>query len=205
MNETTQRWIPAFGDVLRGEKDHLSQLQEEHNLGVVLRQSLVATVGCGIVFGVALGSYGASLPQLFSSGVKVPLLLLGTTALCFPSFHVLQTVKATRPMSLAQSAALQATALSTTSIVWAALSLPLFFLVGTTGHYTLAQFLALAPGRERGRRSRPAARTFLLQLSQRAAGIRRSAGPRLITPIEIASTAHRSTAALSFIHGAERG
>ena len=38
-----------------------------------------------------------------------------------------------------------------------------------------------------------------------AAGIRRSAGPRLITSIKIASTAHRSTAALSLIHGAERG
>ncbi|MGB6851983.1 MAG: hypothetical protein WBG49_05240, partial [Thermoanaerobaculia bacterium] len=58
----------------------------------------------------------------------------------------LQTAKASEPMNLAQSAALQATALSTIATIWGALSLPLFFLVSTTGHYMLAQFLALAVG-----------------------------------------------------------
>ena len=57
---------------------------------------------------------------------------------------MLQIAKAPEPMSLLQSATLQATALATIGSLWGALSLPLFFLVGTTGNYKLAQFLALA-------------------------------------------------------------
>jgi hypothetical protein len=55
-------------------------------------------------------------------------------------------LRAPRALSLAQSVALQATALSATAVVWAAFSLPLFFLAGTTQHYALAQFLALGVG-----------------------------------------------------------
>lgn len=146
MTETTISWTQPLESALRGEKDLLSQLRERRNLPTVLLQSLLASLIGAAVFGLALGSYGGSSAQIIASAIKVPLLLLGTTALCFPSFHVLQTAKAPEPMSLAQSAALQATALSTIGAIWGALSMPLFFLVSTTGQYMLAQFLALAVG-----------------------------------------------------------
>lgn len=146
MTDTTVTWTQPFSSALKGEKDLLSQLRERRNLSTVLWQSLVASLVGAVVFGIALGSYGGSPAQILASAIKVPLLLLGTSALCFPSFHVLQTAKAPEPMTLAQSAALQATALSTIGAIWGALSLPLFFLVSTTGQYLLAQFLALAVG-----------------------------------------------------------
>lgn len=146
MSNTAMPWTHPLSIALRGEKDLLAQLREARNQPKVLGHSLLATLIGAAVFGVALGSYGMSPAQIVASAVKVPLLLLGTSTLCFPAFHVFQTAKASEPMSLVQSAALQATALSTTATIWAALSLPLFFLVSTTGHYTLAQFLALAVG-----------------------------------------------------------
>lgn len=146
MSDTAIPWNPRLLGALRGEEDMLARLQEERRQPEVLRHSLLAALLGAAVFGVALGSYGMSAAQVAAAAVKVPLLLVGTSLLCFPAFHVLQSVKASRPMSLVQAAALQATALATTALIWAALSLPLFFLVSTTGHYTLAQFLALAVG-----------------------------------------------------------
>lgn len=146
MTDTAIPWTHQLPVALRGEKNLLAQLREARDQPKVLRQSLLAALIGAAVFGMALGSYGMSPAQIVASAFKVPLLLLGTNILCFPSFHVFQTVKVSEPMSLVQSAALQATALATTATIWAALSLPLFFLVSTTGHYTLAQFLALAVG-----------------------------------------------------------
>lgn len=146
MSDTAMPLTHPLSEALRSEKDLLARLRDARSQPELLRQSLLAAVVGASVFGVALGSYGMSPAQIVASAIKVPLLLLGTSILCFPSFHVFQSVKASEPMSLIQSAALQATALSTTAVIWAALSLPLFFLVSTTGHYTLAQFLALAVG-----------------------------------------------------------
>ncbi len=144
MSETTLPWTHPLGVALRGESELVSQLREGRNLPSVLGHSLLASLVGAAVFGIALGSYGGSPAQVLASAIKGPLLLLGTTALCFPSFYMLQMAKAPEPMSLLQSATLQATALATIGSLWGALSLPLFFLVGTTGNYKLAQFLALA-------------------------------------------------------------
>jgi tetratricopeptide (TPR) repeat protein len=177
MSDTAMPWSQGLSVALRGEKDLLAQLCEERHQPKVLRHSLLATLVGAAVFGVALGSYGMSAVQIVASAVKVPLLLFGTTALCFPSFHVFQTVKASKPMSLVQSAALQATALSTTAMIWAALSLPLFFLVSTTGHYALAQFLALpvdrrlSPVERRRIRTSPEAASVSLSSRLRLCGL----------------------------------
>ncbi|MDH3523858.1 MAG: hypothetical protein OES32_09755 [Acidobacteriota bacterium] len=146
MSDAAMPWTRPLSGALCSEKELLAQLREAPNQPAALRHSLLAALVGAAVFGVALGSYGMSAAQMVVSAVKVPLLLLGTGALCFPAFYVFQAVKASEPMSFVQSAALQATALSTTAMIWAALSLPLFFLVSTTGHYTLTQFLALAVG-----------------------------------------------------------
>lgn len=109
------------------------------------RQLILAAVGATL-FGAALGTYGWNLEQVMASAVKAPLLLLGATALCFPSFYVLQLLRASRPATLARAAALQAAALGATGAVWGSLSLPLVFLTTTTVHYRLTQFLALVIG-----------------------------------------------------------
>jgi hypothetical protein len=115
-----------------------------------LRRRIVTSLLCAILgaggFGVALGVYARSAPQTFLSAVKAPLLLLGTAAICFPAFYVLQRLRAPRPISLAQALALQTSSLGAVGIVWASLAPPILLLVGTAYNYTMAQTLALAVG-----------------------------------------------------------
>ena len=111
-----------------------------------MRRALVLGLGGAAAFGVALGSFGGSPLQMIASAFKVPLLLLGTTVLCFPAFHVLQLTRATRPLSLASALALHVHAWAATALWWGALALPLLFLASTVQHYRLAQLLALVVG-----------------------------------------------------------
>jgi hypothetical protein len=46
------------------------------------------------------GLYACTLAQFLASALKEPLLLLGTTAVCFPTFFVMQYVLAPRALSL---------------------------------------------------------------------------------------------------------
>ena len=132
--------------VLRDETSVIEQISGGRDLGRTTRQALVWGAAAAALFGVTLGTYDQSWIQVLSSAVKLPLLLFGSAALCFPTFHAVQVLRAPKALSLAQSVALQATALSSTALVWASFSLPLFFLIGTTRHYKLAQFLALGVG-----------------------------------------------------------
>lgn len=141
----TKTWgVPQ--EVLRDEGSVFDQIRGGGDLRRTIRDSLVWSMIAAAIFGATLGAYGQSAAPIVSSALKVPLLLVGSAALCFPTFHVLQVLRAPKALSLWQSAALQTTSLSATAVIWAAFSVPLFFLVGTTQHYTLAQFLALAVG-----------------------------------------------------------
>ena len=57
-----------------------------------LRSSLVWLLALGSLYGFAMGSYNGLLGQSWlyalSSAVKLPLLMLGTTLLCFPALYV---------------------------------------------------------------------------------------------------------------------
>jgi hypothetical protein len=132
--------------VLRDDESVFGQISKSENLTHTIRDSILWSMAAAAVFGATLGAYGHSAAQILSSAIKVPLLLVGSAALCFPTFHVLQVLRAPKALSLKQSVALHTTSLSAIALIWAAFSLPLFFLVGTTQHYTLAQFLALAVG-----------------------------------------------------------
>jgi hypothetical protein len=109
-------------------------------------QALMCSLGGATLFGVALGSFGGSGAQMVASGLKAPMLLLGTTALCLPAFHVMQLTRSPRPLSLGQSLSIQAHALAAIGLWWGALALPLLFLASTVQHYRLAQGLALLVG-----------------------------------------------------------
>jgi len=112
----------------------------------LVRANLLLSIAGSALFGMALGAYGLSAPQILISTIKVPLLLLGTTVLCFPTFWVLQSGRECRPLTLARSASVQSLALATTGVIWGALAPPLLFLVVSTSHYRLTQFLALTVG-----------------------------------------------------------
>lgn len=112
---------------------------------LALRSAWTALLGSAL-FGAALGSYtGAPLPMLVSA-LKVPLLLAGTATICFPTFFVVQALRSGRPLTAARALVLQTNALAVVGLVWGSFSLPVLFLLGTTGHYVLAQWLALGIG-----------------------------------------------------------
>lgn len=113
---------------------------------LTIARALMVSVAGAALYGVALGSFGGSPSQMLSSALKAPMLLLGTTALCFPAFYVLQLTRAAHPLSLVQALSVKAGALAATALWWGALSLPLSFLASTAQHYRLAQVLALAVG-----------------------------------------------------------
>jgi hypothetical protein len=154
--------------VLRNETTVIEGIGSQRDLGRTTRQALFWGAAAAALFGVTLGAYGQSWIQIVSSAVKLPLLLFGSAAICFPTFHAMQVLRAPRELSLAQSLALQATALSSTAMVWASFSLPLFFLIGTTRHYRFAQFLALGVGAAGG----------FIGLARLLAGYRRLCNPQ---------------------------
>jgi hypothetical protein len=65
-----------------------------------LKWLFILLVICGLFYGAVMGSYSGLTPsrfhQLLYSGLKVPLLLLVTFALCLPSFFVVNTVAGLR-------------------------------------------------------------------------------------------------------------
>lgn len=131
---------------LSGDYGLLETTDDPQTLRQILRRSLLWSACGAAIFGIALGSYAFSPAQIVASAIKLPLLLLGATALCFPAFFVLQSLLTRRPISLLKAAALQSTALTAIALIWASFSLPLFFLVATTHHYRLAKLLALVVG-----------------------------------------------------------
>lgn len=133
-------------DLLRDRGDFLDGVEDTGQVRAVIGRSLLtAVLGAGF-FGLALGGYAQSLPQMLASAIKVPLLLLGTAVLCFPTFHAFQVWRGPRPLSLMESVALQTTALASVALIWASMSAPIIFLVSSTRHYQLAQILALVVG-----------------------------------------------------------
>jgi len=88
--------LRAIDDFLRGRGIFAPDAPLTHRL----RWLLVLLLACGLFYGAVMGAYSGLTPsrlhQLLYSGIKVPLLLLATFALCLPSFFVVNTVAGLR-------------------------------------------------------------------------------------------------------------
>src|SRR3970040_868786 len=91
-------------DAALGEAGELdARIRETRGFDRATRRSLAWSLAGAAAFGAALGVYAHSTAQLRLPALKVPLLLLGTAGLCFPAFHVLQRLRAPRPLAVTQS------------------------------------------------------------------------------------------------------
>ncbi|HEV8266907.1 MAG TPA: hypothetical protein VGR00_01690 [Thermoanaerobaculia bacterium] len=124
----------------------IDRIRRTDDLPGLSRRSLLFILAGSAAFGLALGSYAGGFWQVVASAVKVPLLLLGTAFLSFPTYFVLQMLRGSRPLTLDAAVALQLSSLSATAVLWGSFAPPLLFLVGSTHHYRLAQFFSLAIG-----------------------------------------------------------
>lgn len=136
----------AAAYVLRDREALFERIRQERDLTGLILQGVLTGVAGSAIFGIALGIYAQTFSQIAASALKLPILLLGTVILCFPVFHLLQSGQAERPLRLEASLALQATALGAVAVVWGCLSPAVMFLVSSTQHYRLCQFLAVGVG-----------------------------------------------------------
>jgi hypothetical protein len=80
-------------------------------------------------------------PQFLASALKVPLLLIGTTVLCFPSFFIVQYVLAPRALSLRTAVVLQASTLAIIASTWAVVALPCSLFIANAQNYAATKLL----------------------------------------------------------------
>jgi hypothetical protein len=137
--------VPGL-DLLRRRRSLYERIGARDALWSLIGSTLATGLVGAAIFGMALGAYGGTPLQLLSSAIKLPLLLLGTAAICLPSFYVLQSWRSPSPLDAKQTLALQATTLGALGLVWASLAPPALFLITSTRDYRLSQLLALAIG-----------------------------------------------------------
>lgn len=132
--------------ILRDQAQLFDRIRRADDLDGLIRQSLLTAIIGAAVFGAALGTYAQTPSQMAASTLKLPILLLGATLICFPAFHVLQSWRARAPLALRAGVALQSVSLASVALIWGSLSPAVLFLVTSTQHYRLCQFLAVGVG-----------------------------------------------------------
>jgi hypothetical protein len=125
-----------------------SEVTEGIALGRKIAYGLATLVALCALYGAAAGAYAGPL-QALAAAVKLPVLFLGTLAICFPGFYIVQVLVGSR-LRLAQVLALVSGALALTAILLAAVvPVTVFFLLtGGTYHFLslLHAVIVLAAG-----------------------------------------------------------
>jgi len=122
--------------ILSDRERYFAEVTAGEGLGAKLRSAVVTLVGLGALYGAAAGAY-AGPAQALATALKLPLLFLGTLAICFPGFFVVQVLVGSR-LRLAQVLALVLGALALSAILLAAVvPVTAFFLLTGANYYFL--------------------------------------------------------------------
>ena len=127
----------AFLTEILSDRDRFfTEVAEGEGLRSKLVHALWTLVGLSALYGAATGAY-ASPAQAVSAALKLPLLFLGTLAICFPGFFVIQVLVGSR-LRLLQVMTLVLGALSLSAILLAAaVPITVFFLSTGANYYFL--------------------------------------------------------------------
>ena len=77
------------------EIDALLRGEGRHAVGgwrLPVARLLAVLVGCSVLYGLVMGSFGGNALQAAWSGLKLPLLVLAASAMCLPNFYVVNLV-----------------------------------------------------------------------------------------------------------------
>lgn len=122
--------------ILSDRERFFTEVAEGDSLGRKLVHALCTLLGLCALYGAAAGAY-AGPAQAVSAAIKLPLLFLGTLAICFPGFFVVQVLVGSR-LRLQQVLALVLGALSLSAVVLAAVvPITAFFLLTGADYYFL--------------------------------------------------------------------
>ena len=128
-----------LSQLLSDREQFFAQVTEGEDLGRKIAYALGTLIGLCALYGAAAGAY-ASPWQSLSAAIKLPVLFMGTLAICFPGFFVIQVLVGSR-LRLSQVLALVAGALALSAILLAAVvPVTLFFLM-TGGNYYFLELL----------------------------------------------------------------
>jgi len=122
--------------ILSDRDRYFTEVAEGEGLSAKLTHSLVVLLMlCGLYVAVA-GAYSGPA-QALAAAIKLPLLFLGTLAICFPGFYVVQVLLGSR-LRLPQVLALVMGALALSAVVLAAVvPVSAFFLLTGANYYFL--------------------------------------------------------------------
>ena len=131
---------PGFGQflarILSDRERFFTEVAEGDGLPAKLVHALWTLLALCALYGAAAGAY-AGPTQSVSAAIKLPLLFLGTLAICFPGFFVIQVLVGSR-LRLSQVLALVLGALSLSAVVLAAVvPITVFFLLTGANYYFL--------------------------------------------------------------------
>jgi len=122
--------------ILSEREQFFAEVEAGDGLGAKLGYSLGVLVALSALYGAAAGAYAGPL-QAVSAAIKLPALFLGTLAICFPGFYIVQVLVGSR-LRLMQVLALVMGALALTAILLAAIvPVTLFFLFTGANYYFL--------------------------------------------------------------------
>ena len=122
--------------ILSDRDRYFSEVVEGEGLRSKLASALWTLIGLSALYGAAAGAY-AGPAQALSAALKLPFLFLGTLAICFPGFFVIQVLVGSR-LKLSQVLALVLGALSLSAILLAAVvPITVFFLLTGANYYFL--------------------------------------------------------------------
>ena len=127
---------------LVAEGDALLRAEGRYSIGrgrVPVEHLALLLVVCGFLYGAAMGSFGVHPLQALYSGLKVPLLLVISTAVCLPNFFVLNTLLGLRDDF---AAAIRGVLAAQATVAVALLSLlpVIVFFYASSSDYRLALF-----------------------------------------------------------------
>jgi hypothetical protein len=134
---------PGLWMLFEGMRDpaRIPRFLEQVDFRRAAAQSLLLALAGSALFGLWTGLYAMTLPQFLASLLKVPLLLIGTTAICFPSFFVVQYVLAPRALTLRSAALLQASTLAIIASTWVVVALPCSLFIASAQNYAATKVL----------------------------------------------------------------
>jgi hypothetical protein len=124
-----------FSQILSDREQFFAEVADGRDLHGKISYSLLTLLVLCAFYGASAGAYAGPV-QALSAAIKLPVLFLGTLAICFPGFFVIQVLVGSR-LRLAQVLALTTGALALSAIVLAAIvPVGLFFLLtGANYHF----------------------------------------------------------------------
>jgi hypothetical protein len=129
-------WGAFVHQVLSDRERFFAEVEAGQGLREKLLSSTATLVVLCALYGAAAGAY-AGPAQAFAAAIKLPLLFLGTLAICFPGFFVVQVLAGSR-LKLTQVLALVLGALALSAILLAAaVPVSVFFLLTGANYYFL--------------------------------------------------------------------